>query len=116
MRYDARYPTWILYSSRCEGKTGTMKILFCSIAAMCLLAGAAQAACYADYKAKQDDPLRLHYGVAEVQGDCSVRNAQSQLRGRLASGGWELLNVLSVFDDAQLDQKKDSAGDYFLRF
>lgn len=80
------------------------------------MASAAQAACYADYKAKQDNPLRLHYGVAEIRGDCSVRNAQSQLADRLSSAGWELLNVLSVFDDAQLDDKKDSAGDYFLRF
>lgn len=93
-----------------------MKTFLSSILAMCLLTTAAQAACYADYKAKQDDPLRLHYGVAEVRGDCSVSNAASQLSERLSSGGWELLNVLSVFDDAQLDDKKDSAGDYFLRF
>ena len=83
---------------------------------MCLMASAAQAACYADYKAKQDNPLRLHYGVSEVRGDCSVANAQSQLADRLSAAGWELLNVLSVFDDAQLDDKKDSAGEYFLRF
>ena len=77
---------------------------------------AAQAACYADYKAKQDNPLRLHYGVAEVRGDCSVGSAQGQLRDRLASQGWELLNVLGVFDDAVLDERKDSAGEFFLRY
>jgi len=93
-----------------------MKTFLYSILATVMLAGAANAACYADYKAKQDNPLRLHYGVAAVQGDCSVGNAASQLSGRLASGGWELLNVLSVFDDARLDDKKDSAGEYFLRF
>ena len=93
-----------------------MKQLLSSIFAMCLMASAAQAACYADYKAKQDNPLRLHYGVSEVRGDCSVANAQSQLADRLSAAGWELLNVLSVFDDAQLDDKKDSAGEYFLRF
>ena len=93
-----------------------MKIFLYSILATVMLAGAANAACYADYKAKQDNPLRLHYGVAAVRGDCSVGNAASQLSGRLSSGGWELLNILSVFDDAQLDDKKDSAGEYFLRF
>ncbi len=93
-----------------------MKTFLYSILATVMLAGAANAACYADYKAKQDNPLRLHYGVAAVRGDCSVGNAASQLSGRLASGGWELLNVLSVFDDARLDDKKDSAGEYFLRF
>lgn len=93
-----------------------MKHLLSSIFVLGLMTGTAHAACYADYKAKQDNPLRLHYGVAEVRGDCSVSNAQSQLIDRLATSGWELLNVLSVFDDAQLDEKKDSAGEYFLRF
>ncbi len=93
-----------------------MKTLLSSIFALCIMAGAAQAACYADYKAKQDNPLRLHYGVAEVRGDCTTSNAQSQLAGRLSSAGWELLNIVSVFDDGQLDSKKDSAGEYFLRF
>ncbi|SEW44868.1 hypothetical protein SAMN04488515_3254 [Cognatiyoonia koreensis] len=77
---------------------------------------AAQAACYADYKAKQDDPLRLHYGVAEVDGDCSVQSAEQQLEGRLASDGWQLLNVLGVFDDAGLEERKESAGEYYLRY
>ena len=116
MRYQAGYRGAILDNTAGKGIGKTMKIFLYSIMAMILLTGAAQAACYADYKAKQDNPLRLHYGVAEVRGDCSVRNAQSQLSGRLASRGWELLNVLSVFDDAKLDDKKDSAGDYFLRF
>jgi len=93
-----------------------MKTLLSSLLMSVMMAGAAQAACYADYKAKQDDPLRLHYGVAEVRGDCSVSNAQSQIADRLSSAGWQLLNVVSVFDDSELDEKKDSAGDYFLRF
>jgi len=76
----------------------------------------AQAACYADYKAKQDDPLRLHYGVAELRGDCSVGSAESQLRDRLAGNGWQLLNVLGVFDEAGLEERKESAGDFFLRY
>ncbi len=93
-----------------------MKQLSFSVFAMLLSTTAVQAACYADYKAKQDDPLRLHYGVAEVRGDCSVGSAEQQLEDRLDSAGWELLNVLGVFDDAGLDERKDSAGEYFLRF
>ena len=77
---------------------------------------AAQATCFADYKAKQDDPLRLHYGLAEVQGDCSVANATQQLTPRLAAEGWQLLTVLGVFDESGLEERKESAGDYFLRF
>lgn len=76
----------------------------------------AQAACYADYKAKQDAPLRLHYGVAQINGDCTVAAAQAELQPRLATNGWTLLNVLGVFDDAGLAERKDSAGEYYLRY
>ena len=93
-----------------------MKQLSFTFLLLLLSATGAQAACYADYKAKQDDPLRLHYGVVEVRGDCSVASAEEQLQERLATGGWQLLNVLGVFDDAGLDERKDSAGEYFLRF
>lgn len=83
---------------------------------MLLTAGSAQAACYADYKAKQDNPLRLHYGVIEINGDCTVSTAERQLPERLARDGWQLLNVLGVFDDAGLEERKETAGEYFLRY
>lgn len=93
-----------------------MKHLFFAFMALMLSTTIAHAACYADYKAKQDNPLRLHYGVAEVRGDCSVSSAENQLRDRLAGNGWQLLNVLGVFDDTGLDERKDSAGEFFLRY
>ena len=93
-----------------------MKQISFSILILLASASAAQAACYADYKAKQDDPLRLHYGVAEISGDCSVSAAERALADRLDSAGWQLLNVLGVFDEQGLDERKDTAGEYFLRF
>jgi len=93
-----------------------MKTLSFLTTVLLLTAGTTHAACYADYKAKQDDPLRLHYGIAEVRGDCSVSEAQRQIADRLARDGWQLLNVLGVFDDAGLEERKDSAGEYFLRY
>lgn len=93
-----------------------MKQLSFTFLVLICTAGMAQAACYADYKAKRDDPLRLHYGVAEVRGDCTKAAAEAQIAERLAADGWQLLNVLDVFDDAGLDERKDSAGEYFLRF
>ena len=48
-----------------------MKQIILSLAAIMALtlAQPAQAAdCYADYKAKQDSPLRLHYGVMQLRG------------------------------------------------
>lgn len=77
----------------------------------------AQAACYADYKAKMDNPLRLHYGVAQVpEAACSVGAAFSVLAPRVASGGWELLEIMSVFNDAGLASRRADAGQYYLRF
>ena len=76
----------------------------------------AQAACYADYKAKQDAPLRLHYGVAEISDPCTPASARQQLQSRLAQAGWTLLNVVSVFDETGLAERKDSAGPHFLRY
>ena len=76
----------------------------------------ANAACYADYKAKQDDPLRLHYGVAEVFGACRADAALVELGPRLAQDGWTVLTVVSVFDAGGLDQRRDSAGPNFLRY
>ncbi len=77
---------------------------------------AAEAACYADYKAKRDNPLKLHYGVMQLRGECSKQAARAEVSQRLNSNGWILLNVLSVFDDGGLGQRKDSAGQFFLRF
>ncbi|AWB47127.1 hypothetical protein HYN69_00110 [Gemmobacter aquarius] len=88
-------------------------------ATLLALGGPASAECFADYKAKQDDPLRLHYGVAQVSDSaCSGGRgaAEAELAPRLAAGGWTLLNVLSVFGPEGLGERKASAGEYFLRF
>ncbi len=86
------------------------------ILAFVFAAGAANAACYADYKAKQDNPLRLHYGVARIEGACTKEAARAELTPRLASGGWQLLTVLGVFDEDGLEEREDSAGEYYLRY
>lgn len=93
-----------------------MKMLAFLPVLLLVTATAAQAACYADYKAKQDAPLRLHYGVAQINGACTTANASIELEPRLAAAGWHLLNVLSVFDESGLAERKDSAGDYYLRY
>lgn len=90
-----------------------------SALAAAFLAAAAplQAAeCYADYKAKQDNPLKLHYGVIQLQGACSRQAAKGEIAGRLGAQGWTLLNVLSVFGPEGLDQRKADAGPFYLRF
>ena len=81
------------------------------------LSGAAQAECYADYKAKKEPPLQLHYGVAQVSdANCARGAAESELAPRLAGDGWTLLNVLSTFGPEGLAERKSSAGAYYLRY
>lgn len=86
------------------------------LCALALPSAAFSADCFADYKAKQDNPLRLHYGIAALSGACSVQSAQAELTPRLAQSGWTLLNVVSVFGPDGLAERKDSAGPYYLRF
>lgn len=96
----------------------TRILLALTAAALFLPSEAAHAECYADYKAKQESPLRLHYGVAAIpDAACGSRGAAAgALAPRLAADGWTLLNILSIFGPEGLDQRKDSAGPYFLRY
>ncbi|WP_435256919.1 hypothetical protein ACSBLW_12335 [Thioclava sp. FR2] len=93
------------------------RVLLSFVAALLFTAMPASAECYADYKAKQDDPLRLHYGVAQVSdANCSKKGAKAELGDRLAAAGWTLLNVVSTFGPEGLAERQASAGEYFLRF
>jgi hypothetical protein len=90
---------------------------FASLAFAVMASSPAWADCYADYKAKQDNPLRLHYGVAQVSdGACNANGAARELAPRLADAGWTLLNIMSTFGPEGLDERKASAGDNFLRY
>ncbi|MFC7702886.1 hypothetical protein ACFQXB_01605 [Plastorhodobacter daqingensis] len=87
-------------------------------AVLAMAAPVAQAACYADYKAKRDNPLRLHYGVIELPDRaCSGQQAAAQaISGRIARDGWTLLNVLSIFGPDGLTERRASAGQFYLRY
>ena len=95
-----------------------MRHILLSAALFLALSTAAQAACYADYKAKRDNPLRLHYGVIELpDAACNApRRAERQIARRIATDGWELLNIVSTFGPEGLDQRRASAADFFLRY
>lgn len=99
----------------------TMKNLFSyGLAAMLALtlSGPAAAACFADYKAKRDNPLRLHYGVVKLPDAVCLDHelAEQEVADLIAAGHWKLLKVLKVFRTKGLDKRKDRAGKYFLRF
>ncbi len=76
--------------------------------------------CFVDYKAKQtaSGGLKLHYGVMRLQGAaCSNRGlAKKAVAARISADGWRLLTVLSMFDKSGLKQRRNNAGQYFLRY
>lgn len=92
-------------------------LLLSALAAGLLAASPAAAACYADYKAKREPPLQLHYGVIEIPDSaCAPGAAQRIVAQRIAAGGWQLLQILSVFGPEGLAARRASAGEFFLRF
>lgn len=78
----------------------------------------ASAECYGDYKARKDSPLQLHYGVIALPDDAcqDFVLAGDITRDRIRVGGWTLLRLLSVFGPEGLEQRMESAAEYYLRF
>ncbi|HEY9019804.1 MAG: hypothetical protein QUV10_01890 [Paracoccaceae bacterium] len=93
-----------------------MRPLLVTAMLLCLASTASAAECFADYKAKRDNPLRLHYGVVQVAGPCNAADARAEIAARLERNGWTLLNVVSLFDRSGLEERQRSAGQYYLRF
>lgn len=87
------------------------------VAVLALLASPVAADCYADYKAKRDNPLRLHYGTIKLDDTpCTKDAAKKQIRKRIKVDNWKLLTVLDVFDRSGLAERKESAGKFHLRY
>jgi len=79
----------------------------------------AAAECYADYKAKQTaGDLQLHYGVVQVADElCGDKAAiKLDIQNRISLDGWQVLRVMSSFDQSDLNSKQADAGEYFLRY
>lgn len=81
------------------------------------LATQASAQCYADYKAKQDNPLRLQYGLIELPASAcgSVAAATRYTMPVIARSGWTLLQIESILTQAQFDARRANAGAVHLR-
>ena len=81
------------------------------------LATQASAQCYADYKAKQDNPLRLQYGLIELPDSAcgSVNAAKRYAAPVIARSGWTLLQIESFLTRAQFDARSANAGAIHLR-
>lgn len=95
-----------------------IKTLVSAFLAAMMLALPASAQCYADYRAKRENPLRLHYGVVQLP-DAACGNASAatrHLQPRLQQDGWILLDLLSTFGPEGLESRRGRAGQYFLRY
>ena len=92
----------------------SMRHLVAHIAFLLVMISAAQATaeCYADYKAKQDSPLRLQYGLIELPDTAcgSTRAATRYAAPVIASSGWTLLQIESILTKAQFDARRADAG------
>lgn len=96
-----------------------MKQMFFLIATAIALSlpSGAWADCYVAYKAKRDNPLRLHYGVLSLSGSCgSASSTKSATQARLNAAGWTLLNVISASQNTPSQTMKANAGEHFLRY
>lgn len=58
----------------------------------------ADAACFAEFKAKRKSPYKLIYDVAQLRGPCTMDSARKELKIRLARHGVILLKVVSVYE------------------
>ncbi|WP_071797810.1 hypothetical protein [Natronohydrobacter thiooxidans] len=85
--------------------------LFALLAGLAL-ATQASAQCYADFKAKQDNPLRLQYGIVELPASaCGSRQAATDYaRAVIAGSGWTLLQIESIFDASEFQRRSANAG------
>lgn len=89
---------WLLNSSTVARTFSGMKhsmFLPALMALLLALPATAQAACIAEFKAKQDNPLRLQHGEMQV-ASCDVSAATAEVRERLAQQGWILLKIVSL--------------------
>ncbi|TVP72449.1 MAG: hypothetical protein EA339_06645 [Rhodobacteraceae bacterium] len=76
------------------------------------LASQASAQCYADFKAKQDNPLRLQYGIIELPDSaCGSREAAARYAGPVITrSGWTLLQIESIFGASEFQSRSAHAG------
>jgi hypothetical protein len=82
----------------------------------CLSSVAHAENCFVLYKAKKDNPLKLHLGLMEIDLTCSDDAIEAISRLRLQPAGWSLLQIVNVSKDIEVEKIKRDLGEYFLKY
>ena len=82
----------------------------------CLSSVAHAEDCFVLYKAKKDNPLKLHLGLMKIDLTCSDDAIEAILRRRLLPAGWSLLQIVNVSQDIAVEKIKRDLGEYFLKY
>ena len=82
----------------------------------CLSSVAHAEDCFVLYKAKKDNPLKLHLGLMKIDRTCSDDAIEAVLRRRLQPAGWSLLQIVNVSQDIAVEKIKRDLGEYFLKY
>ena len=82
----------------------------------CLSSVAHAEDCFVLYKAKKDNPLKLHLGLMKIDRTCSDDAIEAISRLRLQPVGWSLLQIVNVSKDIEVEKIKRDLGEYFLKY
>ena len=72
--------------------------------------------CFVLYKAKKDNPLKLHLGLIQINGQCSAHDVEGITSKRLSSTGWKLLQIVKASSKIDTEKMESDLGDYFLKY
>lgn len=72
--------------------------------------------CFVVYKAKKDNPLKLHLGLMQISGQCLIQDIEGITSRRLDSTGWKLLKIVKTSSNIDAEKMEKDLGDYFLKY
>ncbi len=83
---------------------------------ICLYTHAYANNCFILYKAKKDNPLRLHVGIMEIERQCVDTDIEVLSQQRLKPDGWSLLQIVNRLQKIDTKKLESDLGEYFLKY
>ncbi len=83
---------------------------------ICLYTHASANNCFILYKAKKDNPLRLHVGIMEIERQCVDTDIEVLSQQRLKPDGWSLLQIVNRLQKIDTKKLESDLGEYFLKY